>query len=461
MDGSYFTQRFNDACEHLVYICVSGKIMQKKDDPRTIHAWCMYDWANSAYMLVISSTLFPVYYNSATRSAFNGDMLEFLGWRVSNTVLYSYSLTFAFLVAALLSPLLAGIADYGRFRKPMMRFFTVVGALSCMGLFFFEGDNIVWGILCNIFACFGYTGSLVFYNAYLPEIASRDRLDSVSARGFAYGYIGGVVLLVINLLMVQQPQWFGIVNQAYAVRLSLASVGIWWIFFAQYTFWYLRGSRHEAVPSTDLLVRGYHKLRLVWGQLRHLKATQYYLIAFFFYSMGVQTVMLLAATFGEKEIKMSADKLIITVLIIQLIAIPGGYLFAHIAKLVSNRLSINIMLVLWLVVCVGAYLVQSASGFYFLAALVGLIMGGIQSVSRSTYTKLIPKDTADNTSFFSFYDVVEKVSIIGGTFTFGLVEQITQSMRNSALALGIFFILGLLVMTLVHVPRHRVLVRHI
>jgi UMF1 family MFS transporter len=200
---------------------------------------------------------------------------------------------------------------------------------------------------------------------------------------------------------------------------------------------------------------------LVWGQLRHLKATQYYLIAFFFYSMGVQTVMLLAATFGEKEIKMSADKLIITVLIIQLIAIPGGYLFAHIAKLVSNRLSINIMLVLWLVVCVGAYLVQSASGFYFLAALVGLIMGGIQSVSRSTYTKLIPKDTADNTSFFSFYDVVEKVSIIGGTFTFGLVEQITQSMRNSALALGIFFILGLLVMTLVHVPRHRVLVRHI
>ena len=435
--------------------------MQKKDDPRTIHAWCMYDWANSAYMLVISSTLFPVYYNSATRSAFNGDMVDCLGWQVSNTVLYSYSLSFAFLLAALLSPLLAGIADYGRYRKPMMRFFTYIGALGCIGLFFFEGDNIVWGILCNVLACFGYTSSLVFYNAYLPEIVRRDRLDSVSARGFAYGYTGGVVLLVINLLMIQKPEWFGIVNQTYAVRSSLASVGIWWIVFAQYTFWYLPGSRQEAEPSTDLLVCGYQKLRSVWKLLRRLKLTQYYLIAFFFYSMGVQTVMLLAPTFGEKEIRMSADKLIITVLMIQLIAIPGGYLFALIAKSVSNRLSINIMLVLWLLVCAGAYIVQSASGFYALAALVGLIMGGIQSVSRSTYTKLIPKDTADNTSFFSFYDVVEKLSIIGGTFTFGLVEQITQSMRNSALALGIFFILGLAVMTLVHIPRHRILLRQI
>lgn len=435
--------------------------MQKKDDPRTIHAWCMYDWANSAYMLVISSTLFPVYYNSVTRSAFNGDIVDFLGWRVSNTVLYSYSLAFAFLLAALLSPLLAGIADYGRFRKPMMRFFTLLGSLACIGLFFFEGDNIVWGILCNILACFGYTGSLVFYNAYLPEIASRNRLDSVSARGFAYGYMGGVVLLVINLMMVQQPLWFGIINQSSAVRLSLASVGIWWIVFAQYTFWYLEIGCKESDIYTNMLTRGYDKLRSVWKQLQHLKSTQYYLLAFFFYSMGVQTVMLLAATFGEKEIKMSADKLIITVLIIQLIAIPGGYLFAWLAKSVSNRLSINIMLGLWLVVCMGAYVVQEETGFYLLAALVGLIMGGIQSVSRSTYTKLIPKDTADNTSFFSFYDVVEKVSIIGGTFTFGLVEQITQSMRNSALALGVFFILGLLVMTLVHVPRHRVLLRRI
>jgi UMF1 family MFS transporter len=421
----------------------------------------MYDWANSAYMLVISSTLFPVYYNSVTRSAFNGDIVDFLGWRVSNTVLYSYSLAFAFLLAALLSPLLAGIADYGRFRKPMMRFFTLLGSLACIGLFFFEGDNIVWGILCNILACFGYTGSLVFYNAYLPEIASRNRLDSVSARGFAYGYLGGVVLLVINLIMVQKPQWFGIINQSSAVRLSLASVGIWWIVFAQYTFWYLETARKESDIYTNMLTRGYDKLRSVWKQLQHLKSTQYYLLAFFFYSMGVQTVMLLAATFGEKEIKMSADKLIITVLIIQLIAIPGGYLFAWLAKSVSNRLSINIMLGLWLVVCMGAYVVQEETGFYLLAALVGLIMGGIQSVSRSTYTKLIPKDTADNTSFFSFYDVVEKVSIIGGTFTFGLVEQITQSMRNSALALGMFFILGLLVMTLVHVPRHRVLLRRI
>lgn len=435
--------------------------MQKKDDPRTIHAWCMYDWANSAYMLVISSTLFPVYYNSVTRSAFNGDIVDFLGWRVSNTVLYSYSLAFAFLLAALLSPLLAGIADYGRFRKPMMRFFTLLGSLACIGLFFFEGDNIVWGILCNILACFGYTGSLVFYNAYLPEIASRNRLDSVSARGFAYGYMGGVVLLVINLMMVQQPQWFGIINQSSAVRLSLASVGIWWIVFAQYTFWYLGTGRKQSDIYTNMLTHGYDKLRSVWKQLQHLKSTQYYLLAFFFYSTGVQTVMLLAATFGEKEIKMSADKLIITVLIIQLIAIPGGYLFAWLAKSVSNRLSINIMLGLWLVVCMGAYVVQEETGFYLLALLVGLIMGGIQSVSRSTYTKLIPKDTADNTSFFSFYDVVEKVSIIGGTFTFGLVEQITQSMRNSALALGVFFILGLLVMTFVHIPRHRVLLRRI
>ncbi|WP_448520183.1 MFS transporter [Rhodoflexus sp.] len=430
--------------------------MQKKDDPRIIHAWCMYDWANSAYMLVISSTLFPVYYNSVTRSAFGGDIVVFLGWRISNTVLYSYSIAFAFLLAALLSPLLAGIADYGRFRKPMMRFFTYLGAIACLGLYFFEGDNIVWGIACNILACFGYTGSLVFYNAYLPEIVRRDRLDSVSARGFAYGYLGGVLLLVVNLLMIEQPQWFGINNQEHAVRLSLASVGIWWMVFAQYTFFYLPGSSREAEPSTALLTHGYRRLKNVWEQLRRLQSTQYYLMAFFCYSMGVQTVMLLAATFGEKEIKMSADKLIMTVLIIQLIAIPGGYLFARIAKNISNKLSVNIMLGLWLVVCAGAYVVNSALGFYLLAALVGLIMGGIQSVSRSTYTKLIPKNTTGNTSFFSFYDVVEKVSIIGGTFTFGLVEQLTQSMRNSAIALAVFFILGLALMTLVHIPRHRI-----
>ncbi|MCS7019783.1 MAG: MFS transporter [Cytophagales bacterium] len=435
--------------------------MQKKNDPRTIRAWCMYDWANSAYMLVISSTLFPVYYNSVTRSAFNGDLVDFFGWHVSNTVLYSYSLSFAFLLAALFSPLLAGIADYGRLRKPMMRFFTYIGALACIGLYFFEGDNIGWGILCNVLACFGYTGSLVFYNAYLPEIARRDRLDSVSAQGFAYGYLGGVVLLLVNLAMVQKPEWFGILDKMHAVRLSLASVGIWWIVFSQYTFAYLPSSRSEAEPSAELLVQGYQKLRTVWQQLQHLQTTKYYLLAFFFYSMGVQTVMLLAATFGEKEIKMSADKLIITVLIIQLIAIPGGYLFARIAKNVSNRLSINIMLLLWLIVCVGAYVVNSALEFYVLAALVGLIMGGIQSVSRSTYTKLIPKDTPDNTSFFSFYDVVEKVSIIGGTFTFGLVEQLTRSMRNSALVLCVFFIVGLFFMLQVHIPRHRVLMKQI
>ncbi|MCS6967731.1 MAG: MFS transporter [Cytophagales bacterium] len=434
--------------------------MQKKDDPKIIHAWCMYDWANSAYMLVISSTIFPVYYNTATRHAFNGNRVDFLGWDISNTVLYSYSLSFAFLLAAVLSPLLASIADYGRFRKPMMRFFTYLGAMGCIGLYFFEGDNIVWGILCNTLACFGYTGGLVFYNAYLPEIVRREKLDKVSARGFAYGYLGGVVLLVFNLITIQKPHWFGIADETEAVRISLASVGIWWIVFAQYSFWILPKSPYEAELTADLLTKGYKRLQRVWQTMQKLPSTKIYLIAFFFYSMGVQTVMLLAATFGEKEIHLSADKLILTVLIIQLIAIPGGYLFARIAQQ-SNRLSINSMLVLWLVVCLGAYVVRTEVGFYALAALVGLIMGGIQSVSRSTYAKLLPKDTHNNTSFFSFYDVVEKVSIVGGTFLFGLVEHLTENMRNSAMALAILFLIGLGLMTKVHIPRHRPLIRHL
>jgi UMF1 family MFS transporter len=432
----------------------------QKNNMKIINAWCMFDWANSVYALVISSTIFPVYYNSATRSAFQGNEVVFMGIPIENTVLYSYSLAFAFLVVAALSPLLSGIADYSGLKKRFMMLFTYLGAGGCMALYFFEGINIEYGILASVLACIGYAGGLVFYNSYLPEITSRKDMDKVSARGYAMGYMGSVLLLVANLAMVSYPHYFGLANADQAARVSFLTVGIWWLGFAQITFWILPASKRP-VRTGNMLSKGYRELRWVYRLLQKMPMTKRYLLSFFFFSTGVQTIMLLAATFGEKEIAMAAEKLILTVLIIQLIAIPGAYLFAYIAQRKDNRYAIMSMLLIWIMVCLAAYIIDNEYEFYILAAVVGLIMGGIQSMARSTYAKLIPKDTRDNTSFFSFYDVLEKLSVVTGTFCYGLVEQLTGDMRNSALLLSVFFLLGLFILQFVQIPRHRQLIHQI
>ncbi|UZR94778.1 MFS transporter [Chondrinema litorale] len=416
----------------------------KKNQKKVINGWCLYDWANSVYTLTISSTIFPVYYNQMTRSAFNGDLVTFFGFQIENTVLYSYSLSFSFLVIVLIAPILSGIADYGGMKKTMMKIFTFIGAFSCIALFFFDGKNIEWGIIFCMLASLGWAGSLVFYNAFLPEIATEDKFDTISAKGFAMGYIGSVLQLVASLVILMKPEWFGIESDTFPAKFSFLTVGIWWIVFSQISFYFLPNNIHERkINKEHIFNKGFNELKKVYYQVQKNDSIKRYLIAFFFYNSGVQTVMLLAATFGEKALSLKADNLILTILIIQLVAIPGAYLFAKLSEWKGNRFSLIVMVVIWIFACLDAYILQTHNEFYILAFFVGLVMGGIQSLSRSTYSKLIPEDTIDTASYFSFYDVTEKTSIVIGTFSYGAIEQLTGNMRNSALFLVLFFTIGL------------------
>ncbi|MDG1276982.1 MAG: MFS transporter [Algoriphagus sp.] len=417
------------------------------------NAWAMYDWANSVYSLVITSTIFPVYYNSVTKGIDGSGIVDFFGFKMINTVLYSYSISFSFLIIALISPLLSGIADASGKKLQFMKFFAYLGSLACIALFFFDGSNLEFGIICSILASIGYAGSIVFYNAYLPEISIQSEYDHLSAKGFALGYIGSVILLIFNLVMITFPEWFGLSDESFAPRFSFLITGIWWAGFSQIPFRILPKNVFNKKIKKEFLAKGYQEIRKVFNEIRQIKVMSRFLASFFFYSMGVQTVMYLAATFGDKELGLPGDQLIITILIIQIVAIFGSFLFAFISERLGNKISLVIMVFIWTGICGAAYYVYTVYEFFALAFVVGLVMGGIQSISRSTFTKLIPKQTTDHASYFSFYDVTEKIAIVLGTFSYGFIEQLTGNMRNSALSLGIFFLVGLGFLLLVSIPK--------
>ncbi|HSJ68857.1 MAG TPA: MFS transporter [Anditalea sp.] len=424
-------------------------------------AWAMYDWANSVYSLVITSTIFPVYYNSVTTSAEWGDRVKFFGFEIVNTVLYSYSISFSFLVIAVISPLLSGMADSSGKKLLFMKIFAYLGSISCIGLFFFGGDNLEYGIICSVLASIGYAGSIVFYNAFLPEIATDNEVDVLSAKGFSLGYIGSVILLVVNLFMIEMPDFFGLSDGGQAARWSFLMTGIWWAGFSQIPFRFLPDNPHGKKVKRELLLKGYNEIRKVFKVVRASTVMTRFLAGFLFYSMGVQTVMYMAASFGDKELGLAADKLIITLLIIQIVAIFGSYLFAYVSKTYGNKVSLVIMVNIFIVVCLSAYFVQSEYEFYAIAFTVGMVMGGIQSQSRSTYSKMIPVDTTDNASFFSFFDVTEKVAIVLGTFSYGVIEQLTGNMRYSSVFLGVFFLIGLLFLLKLKLPRQERTEKHL
>ncbi len=415
------------------------------NQPKIIRAWCMYDWANSVYTLTITSAVFPVYYSSVTRNASAGGVVSFFGFDIQNTVLYSYSLAVAFLVIAFINPLLSGIADYSGRKKAFMKFFTVMGATGCSSLFFFRGDNVEFGILAFALGTVGYAGGLVFYNAFLPEIATPDRLDSISARGYSYGYAGSVVLLVINLIVILFPAGFGITDDKLPSQIAFLTVGLWWIGFAIIPFRDLPADKPGHIFQKAILMKGYREIRQVFAVVTRLRLMRWFLLAFFFYSMGFQTIMYLASLFGEHELKLPLAGLIAAMLVIQVIAIPGAHLFAYASSRYGNFNVLMAAIIVCLLICLGAYYVSSANQFYAMAVVVGIIMGGIQSLSRSSFAKLIPP-TEDHASFFSFYELTEKISIVLGTASYGLLHQLTGTMRNSALGLMVFFTAGLLLM---------------
>ena len=420
-----------------------------KNQQKVINAWCMYDWANSVHNLVITSVIFPIYYHATAVNAQGGDMINFLGFKVNNDVLYSYTLSLATFILVFLSPILTGIADFSGRKKFFMKFFCYLGAASCIYFYFFTKDNITGAVIAFGLSLIGWGGSAVFYNSFLPEIATEDRYDKVSARGFSFGYVGSVLLLIFNLLMIMKPELFGLTqadsDSGFTSRIAFITVGIWWAAFAQIPFYHL--PKDQSKPfQMKWISQGFVELKKVFKEMQTHKYVKRFLAAFFIYDMGVMTVIYIAALFADKELHIPTQGLIITILLIQLVAIPGSYLASFFSRKYGNTIALRIEIALWATTPLAAYFTTTAEQFYVIAAVVGLVMGGIQSLSRSTYAKLIPENTPDTASYFSFYDVCERLATAVGTFFFGFIIQQTGSMRNSVLLILVLFIVGFFLM---------------
>jgi UMF1 family MFS transporter len=418
----------------------------EKGNKKIIRAWTFYDWANSVYPLVISTSIFPVYYGAVTKNAavelgLPENMVLFFGQELSNTVLFSYIVAASYLVVSLFSPILSGIADYTGNKKMFLRFFCYLGAISTASLYFFDAHHLELSMLSIFFAGIGFWNSLVFYNAYLPEIAEKKDHDSISARGFSMGYIGASILLIFSLISIQVLGW--------EAKYSFLMVAVWWIGFSHVTYAYLPSEKSKHKITRKILGHGFKELGKVWKFIKTTKRLKRYLYSFFMLGMGVQTIMTMAVLFADRVVFSDTDDksgLIVAVLIIQFIAIPGSFLFSYLSGKIGNLNTLMISMVIWIFGCLFAFFfVTEPLMFYILAGIVGLVMGGTQSLSRSTYSKFLP-ETEDTASFFSFYDVTEKLGMVLGVFLFGLVENLTGDIKQSVLALIIFFVLAIVIL---------------
>jgi len=438
----------------------------EKGSKKLLNAWAFYDWANSVYPLVITSAVFPIFYGALTiiKDTETGekisDTVTFLGYDFNNDSLISYITALSFLVVSFLSPVLSGISDYVGNKEGFMKFFCYLGALSCIGLYWFSLDALWFGLLCYMLALIGFWGSLVFYNSYLPDIAYPEQQDKISAKGFSLGYVGSVILLVVNLVMILFYDTFGFDDAGQPTRIAFIMVGIWWMLFAQYTFKYLPTGTNEGHKVTkSVLVHGYNELKKIWKALKTNLVLRRYLSAFFVYSMAVQTIMIAATYFAVEELDWgtqdSTTGLIVSILLIQLVAVVGANYTADLSGKIGNIKTLIIIIFCWIVICAYAFFIITPIQFYITAGFVGLVMGGIQSLSRSTYSKLIPEQTEDSASYFSFYDVAEKIGIVIGMFMYGFIAEITGSMRYSILFLITFFIVG--VILLYRIPKNAII----
>lgn len=421
--------------------------MKIKNNKKIIQGWVFYDWANSVFPLVITSAIFPNFYEYVTShhpetKASTGTQIEFLGQQFQNTTVYSIVYSAALMIVVLIVPLLSGIADYLGNKKRFLQFFCYLGAVSSMMLYFFNPQYIEMSMLPFLTATVGYWGSLVYYNSYLPEIADEKFQDSISAKGFAYGYFGSSLLLILCLLLIMSFK--------VPVKYTFLLVGLWWMGFAQFTFFRLPdiigGKSHSA---KNILWKGYKELSQTFKEAMGISKIKKFLGAYFFYNMGVQTVMVMAVLFARQEIYWPSENfkttaLIISILIIQFLGIAGSYFFSYLSKILGNILALIMAVAVWIFICLYTYYgVFYPEQFYIVAALVGFVMGGTQSLSRSTYSKLLP-DTLDHASYFSFFDVLEKLGMVLGTLSFGLIGEYSGGLRNSVPVLSAFFVAGLI-----------------
>lgn len=426
----------------------------KKGDKKLLNAWAFYDWANSVYPLVISTAIFPIYFKSIT----SGDSVDFLWFEsIENDAFIGYISSFTFLILAIISPLLSGIADHTGYKKLFMKIFCYLGSFSCILLYNFDLDNFDLGIIYYFFAVVGFWGSLVFYNSYLPDIANTDQQDITSAKGYSLGYLGSIILLILCLFLTQFPESFGLVDKTQAVKMSFVLVGVWWFLFSQYSFYYLPGRKHYNVEKSNLyslktFLSGFNQLISVVKQLKVNNKLRIFLFSFFIFTIPTQTIILLASYFGAdlneiswKDEETMQSGLIIAIIVIQILAAAGAYLSAKLSDYLGNINTLICINILWAIICFFGYFATSPLEFYIAAGFIGLGMGGIQSLSRSTYSKLI--DVKYSTSYFSFYDVSQKLSIVLGTAIYATMDLYTGSIRLAILLFALFFIPSIYILT--------------
>ncbi len=412
-----------------------------KNDKKTIRSWALFDWANSVFALVVATAVFPPYFASMAP-----DFMELFGMSIDSNTMYSYSISLSYLLIAIMTPILSGIADYSGRRLGFLKMFTLIGALSCFALYFYSQSSFSgFGLMAFVVGNVGFAGGIVFYNSYLPDIVTEDRYDKVSAQGYAYGYIGSVILLILILVLIQFKGVFGIESESMPVRIGFLMVGVWWLFFASFTFRAMPKDEKKKIESV-FIKKGIQEVGDVFRKIKTDSNIIKFLISYFFFIAGVNVVIYLATIFAKEELGFEQSNLIMLVLLLQLLAMGGAYFFAFMSDKIGNKKAILIQLIIWIGVSIAAYFVNGVTEFYILSAFVGLVFGGIQSLSRSTYSKMLSDDIDSLASYFSFYDVLTKLAIVSGTFSFGLVNQLTGNMRYSILSTGLFFLIGLIVL---------------
>ena len=411
------------------------------NNPKILRAWTYFDCANSAHSLVIGVAVFPPFFEAVAPKT-----IHFMGWDIPNSSMLAYALTISYLFIALTQPILSGIADYGGKRKTFMQFFTVLGALACISMFWMDNPD-AWqvGFWAYIVSMIGYAGGVVFNNSFMPLIATPDKFDRLSARGFTLGYIGGTVLLIVNLICILFWDKIGFADESIATRISFLTVGVWWLGFSLIPFFGLPNDNKTPL-SMKAVLSGFGELKQVWSIVKKQVNTKRFLLSFFFYDAGVQTMIFLAAVFAGKELGFETTELIILVLLLQIVAALGAWIFAKVSNAKGNKWTISAMLIVWVIITFLAFFIKDKMPFYALGVLLGIVMGGTQSLSRSAYSKLIPKGTTDTTTFYSFYDLTDKLAVVIGTFTFGLIDQMI-GIRYSVLMLGFLFFIGLLLLS--------------
>lgn len=404
---------------------------------RVHHGWAMYDWANSSYSLVIGTAIFPIYY-SAVMEAAGRESYRIFGMEFSTTAAYTFVMAAAYLVVSIGTPYLSALAEVSGSKKAFMRRFIYSGTLACFAMYFFTSDAPVLGLITPFVASIAFAGSLVFYNSYLPEIAAPEAQDALSARGFALGYLGSALMLIVALAFIQNPGWFGLDGPGLITRLTFVAVGLWWIGWGEYSLSRLPEGRAVGDRKKGWVRAAYQQLFDVAKSFRQTRGLERFVLGFFFASAGVQTVILIATLFGKEALHLETSSLITTILLIQFVGMLGSWFFAKLSRLIGNIRALLISGFLWMLISFLAYFIQSELQFYVLGAAVGLVLGGIQSLARSTYSQLLPP-AQEHVVYFSFFDVAEKLATVLGMLAVGWLETLTGDLRLAAVLLSGFF----------------------